>query len=105
MTASDEKYRSQSQQRVLQVLMALAGNEFGGVLPGELAKATRTTASNITRDLANLGIAGLAEEIPGTGRWRLGPKVVQLALAHLRHMDDIERRHSEVRQRYSRAPN
>lgn len=101
---SDEKYRSSTQQRVLQVLLALAGNEFGGVTPGELARATRSTASNMTRDLANLSLAGLAEEIPDTGRWRLGPKMVQLALAHLRHMDDIERRHNEVRQRYSRDP-
>lgn len=101
---TDEKYRSSSQQRVLQVLLALAGNEFHGVTPGELAKATRSTASNMTRDLANLSLAGLAEEIPDTGRWRLGPKMVQLALAHLRHMDDIERRHNEVRQRYSREP-
>ena len=103
MTAPN-KYRSQSQQRILQVLMTLAGNEFNGVLPGALAHAVNTTASNITRDLANLSLAGLAEEIPDTGRWRLGPKVVQLALAHLRHMDDVERRHEEVKQRYSRTP-
>lgn len=101
---SYEAYRSTSQQRILRVLQALAGNEFAGVTPGELARAAKCTASNITRDLANLQLAGMAEEIPGTGRWRLGPKVVQLALAHMRHLDDIERRHSEVRQRYSRDP-
>lgn len=99
-----EKYRSQSQQRVLQVLISLAGNEFNGVTPGALAKAVDTTASNITRDLANLSLAGLAEEIPDSGLWRLGPKVVQIALAHLQHMDDVDRRHDEVKQRYSRTP-
>jgi DNA-binding IclR family transcriptional regulator len=99
------RYLSPCQQRVLKMIRVLSGRECTGLAPSEIAKGMRISASNVTRDLANLKEAGLAEEIPNTGRWRLGPFLIQAALAHSlevnRHSDALD----EVKQRYSRTPN
>lgn len=93
-----------SQERGYRVLLALAGNEFLGVAPGEIAKALTTSPSNITRDLRTLQAVGLAEQIPETGRWRLGPKVVQVALAFQASLARNTARLDEINQRYTRMP-
>lgn len=98
-----QDYGCASQQRILKVALALAGQEFSGITPGELAKATGISASNVTRDLFNLRSAGLAEEMPDAqGRWRLGPKLVQVALGYMRCRDTAEARLKEMGQRYTR---
>lgn len=105
MSEQQDKYLATSQQRVLRALVSLAGHEVNGLTTSQLAHATRTSPSNTVRDLANLRAAGLAEEVPGLeGRWRLGPKLIQIALAHLRHVDQSQARLDEVKQRYSRTP-
>lgn len=93
-----------SQERGYRVLLALAGNEFLGVAPGEVAKALSTSPSNITRDLRTLAAVGLAEQIPETGRWRLGPKLVQIALAFQTSLARNTARIEEIHQRYTRLP-
>lgn len=95
------KYIVSSQQRVLQTLVALAGHELEGLAPGEVARAVRTTASNTTRDLANLREAGLAEPMD-TGRWRLSPRAAQIGLSVLKSLDDAQRRVAEISNRYTR---
>ena len=102
---TDERYRSRSQQRVLTVLLRLSGNEFYGLTPGELAEALGERPANITRDLANLKIAGLAEQIEDTGRWRLGPKLVQIAIAFRSHVERCQTKLDELDQRHTRNPN
>lgn len=97
-------YTSESQQRILRALTVLAGNEFNGLTPSEVAKAVRTSASNATRDLANLREAGLAEVIQETGRWRLGPKLVQIAVAFSTHLNRAQTRLDELTNRYTRSP-
>lgn len=97
-------YDSPAQQRILRALLVLAGNEFQGVAPGELAKAMNTTPSTATRDLHNLREAGFAEQIQETGRWRLGPKLVQVGLAFSNELMRAETRLAEIRNRYTRAP-
>lgn len=97
-------YINAAQQRLLKVVVLLAGNEFNGLAPSDLAKALSTNPSNITRDLANLKEAGLAEPLPDTGRWRLGPKLVQIALAFSDHMARSTSRMNELQQRYTRQP-
>lgn len=97
-------YDSPAQQRILRALLVLAGNEFQGVAPGELAKAMNTTPSTATRDLHNLREAGFAEQIQETGRWRLGPKLVQVSLAFSNELMRAETRLAEIRNRYTRAP-
>lgn len=97
-------YDSPGQQRILRALTVLAGNEFQGVTPGELARALGVTPSTVTRDLHNLREAGFAEQIQETGRWRLGPKPVQIALAFSSALQRAEARLGEIRNRYTREP-
>lgn len=96
-------YTSGCQQRILKVLLALAGHEFEGMTPTELATAVAASQQNITRDLDNLKTAGLAERLE-TGRWRLGPKTIQVAVAFQVHLDRHQRRLDEINQRYTRIP-
>lgn len=55
---SADKYRSEQVQRVLRVLLALAGNEFRGMLLKEVAAAADCTTDNALRALENLRTAG-----------------------------------------------
>jgi DNA-binding IclR family transcriptional regulator len=96
------RYINAAQQRVLQMLMRLAGHEIEGIAPTELALALRTSASNVTRDLANLREAGMAEPLE-SGRWRLTPRVVQISLAASASFSKAQDRLDEARQRFSRA--
>lgn len=103
---SEAKYNNQGQERGYKVLLLLAGHEFSGVSPSELSKALDTLPANITRDLHILQKAGLAEPLPyDTRKWRLGPKIVQIANAFKAHLSEVQRRADEIEQRYTRAPN
>lgn len=109
MNKQARDYTCKSQQRLLMVMRALGGHEVDGVSLTELAQAIRQrggegTTSTIYRDLHNLREAGLAEQLPESDRWRLGPWLVQLGLTHLRTLDRTAERLAETRQRYSREP-
>lgn len=60
----DDKYTSEQVQRVLRVMLALAGNEFRGMTLKEVATAADCTNDNALRALENLRTAGLAESQP-----------------------------------------
>lgn len=60
-------YLNHAQQRVLRTLAVLVDRGPQGTLPGEIADAIGTIASNTTRDLANLRHAGFGRSIDG--RW------------------------------------
>lgn len=100
---TEAKYISEQQQRLLQVIRTLAGNEIEGLAPGDLAKLIPCHASQVTRDLSNLKHFGWAEQIATTGRWRLGPQVVQIATRHMTAIDRAESRLTEIKNRFSRA--
>lgn len=104
MTTADagaaDRYISESQQRLLRIVMALSGHEVNGLAPGQVAKLAECSPSQVTRDLANLHAAGWAELVPDLRTWRLGPAPVRLALAHMAGMDRIQRRMGEVRSRF-----
>lgn len=95
-------YDSPAQQRILRALLVLAGNEFQGLAPGELAKALGVNPSTATRDLHNLREVGFAEQIQETGRWRLGPKPIQLSLAFSTAISRAQSRLNEINNRYTR---
>ena len=96
-------YTNDAQQRILRLLSLLAGHEITGLAPAEIARQQGCPASMVTRDLDNLRTAGFAELVPETGRWRLSPLVVQVALAHMAALERAEARLAETRQRYSRT--
>lgn len=98
-------YTNAAQQRVIQVLLRLAGHEVNGLAPGEIAKALDTTPSNITRDLHNLKEGGVAEQIQESGRWRLSPRIPQIGVAMLNGIGRAQAKVDEVQQRFTRNPN
>jgi IclR family acetate operon transcriptional repressor len=73
-------------ERALAVLDALAEDsaELG---TNELARRTGLNASTVSRLLATLAGAGLVEHDPGSGRYRLGVRLVQLGNAVLARLD------------------
>lgn len=98
---AEDKYISDSQQRILQLAMAMGGSPIDGLAPGQLATLNGCSPSQVTRDLANLKHAGWAEQIAATGRWRLGPTPVQLGIRHMTALDRAQRKQDEVKQRFS----
>jgi DNA-binding IclR family transcriptional regulator len=96
-------YTNDAQQRILRLLGVLAGNEITGLKPSEVAQLNQCAPSVATRDLANLREAGLAELVPETGRWRLAPGIVQIAIKHMAALERAETRLAETRNRYSRS--
>ncbi|MDT3707463.1 MAG: hypothetical protein ROZ09_11595 [Thiobacillus sp.] len=105
-------YVCEAQQRVLFVMLALAGHEFDGVSLTEIATALSQRngktkggqKNNVFRDLHNLKEAGLAEQLPDSERWRLTPRLVQIAQSYSRNLARIGSRFDEIQQRYSREP-
>lgn len=100
MSGSD--YTHEGQQRILKLVMLLAGHEIHGLAPSQIARDQGCSASMVTRDLDNLRTAGFAEVVPETKGWRLAPMVVQITARHLAALDRAEQRTSEIRNRYSR---
>lgn len=96
------KYDSNSQQRILRVMLCLFGHEIDGLAPGQIAKIVGTGPSNVTRDLHNLVEAGIAERIPGTENARISPRIGQRALAILHNIENSARKIEETRNRYTR---
>jgi DNA-binding IclR family transcriptional regulator len=92
-------------RRTLRIIVVLAGKEVFGLRTGEIAKAINELASTTTRVLAAMEHEGFCERLPNAEeRWRLGPKLVQIAQAHVAGLATIERQISEVTNRYSRTP-
>jgi DNA-binding IclR family transcriptional regulator len=103
VSESTTDYTSDSQQRILKLIVLLAGHEIVGMAPADIARQQGCAASAVTRDLANLRTAGFAELVPETGCWRLSPTVVQIALAHMAALERAAVRLSEIQNRYSRS--
>lgn len=97
-------YTNTGQQRIIKVLLALFGDAVNGYSPAVLVSATRISASNITRDLANLIEAGVAERVEETGNYRLTPRLPQQAIKVFAAIDHAERRVQEAKQRFTRNP-
>jgi DNA-binding IclR family transcriptional regulator len=100
---SGTEYTNEAQQRILRLLVTLAGNEVTGLKPSEIATLQGSARPMVTRDLANLREAGLAELVPETDRWRLAPQIVQISMKHMAALDRAEKRLGETRNRYSRS--
>ena len=64
--------------------LAAAGGELGTT---ELARRTGVNVSTVSRLLGTLAAAGYVEQVPETGRYRLGAHVLQLANAVLARLD------------------
>ena len=98
-----DQYTNEGQQRILRLLNVLAGHEVTGIAPGQIAQQQGCSASLVTRDLANLQMAGFAEQVPDTSLWRLSPTVVQISVRHATALARAQSRLQEVVQRFSRT--
>lgn len=103
MNAPADKYISEQQQRLLRLQQLLAGHEMDGLSPGEIAKLNACAPSQVTRDLANLKHFGWAEQLPTTGRWRLGPDLVRIAVRYMASLDRAQRKVDELKSRFGAA--
>src|SRR5262245_2893183 len=84
-------------QRAVAVLDALAVGDTDGGSPAqrhapelgtnEIARRTGINASTVSRLLATLADAGLVEHVAGSGRYRLGLRLLQLGNAVLARLD------------------
>jgi IclR family acetate operon transcriptional repressor len=72
-------------QRAFAVLDTLAEAD-GELVTNEIAR-TGVNASTVSRLLATLVAGGLVEHVPETGRYRLGPRLVQLGNVVLARLD------------------
>jgi DNA-binding IclR family transcriptional regulator len=89
-------------EKNIAIIRVLAGHTFSGLSNGEIAKAIEDTPQNVTRYLANLSKLGVVQETKVPKQWRLGPMMVQIALAHSANMQRVENELQEIKQRYSR---
>lgn len=100
---SGADYTHDGQQRILRLVMLLAGNEVHGLAPSHIARVQECNASMVTRDLANLQTAGWAERVRDSDNWRLAPQVVQLSVRHATALARAEDELRETRNRFSRT--
>lgn len=101
-----QQENGQAQRRIIQVILALAGNELMGVSPSEIQRSLDIpSASTVTRDLAVLKDMGLAELVQETGRWRLGPRMVQIARDFELALTKASAKVEEIKHRYTRTSN
>ncbi|PKG73152.1 hypothetical protein CXF86_19065 [Shewanella sp. GutCb] len=99
---NDSQYISEQVQRTLKVISVMAGREAQGISPSELAKLAQTSPANITRALANLKQASFAERLPSdTSRWRLAPKLVQIANSVSLNLNQAQLQLQQDQQNYS----
>src|SRR3954468_18477955 len=75
-------------ERALGVLDALSSGEELGT--NELARRSGLNASTTSRLVATLAAGGLVEHVGESGRYRLGPPVVQPGTAVLARLDSRE---------------
>ncbi len=73
-------------ERAVAVLHALA-DSTGDVGNNEIARRTGINASTVSRLLATLATDELVARVPDTGRFRLGPRLVELGNAALARVD------------------
>jgi IclR family acetate operon transcriptional repressor len=95
-TGQPSRERVAALGRSLAILDALAaGGELG---TNELARRVGTAPSTVSRQLGSLVEARLVEHVAGTGRYRLGLRVVELATAVLARLDvrTVARPHLEA---------
>lgn len=93
---------NQAQQRVMRILLVLAGHEGEGVAQSAIARAIKTSDSRVFNDLRNIAEGGFAERLEN-GNWRLAPKLVQIALAHQNGLARLKSQVEEIQQRFSRS--
>jgi DNA-binding IclR family transcriptional regulator len=98
-------YTNDAQQRLIKVILLMFGHVVHGLPPSAIAREVGCSAAVMTRDLANLRAAGIADKDEATGHWRLTPRLPQQVFKVMAAIDSAERRITEVKQRFTKQPN
>lgn len=101
---SSPDYTNAAQQRILKLVLVLFRDVVNGMSPAVLARELDVSPSAVTKDLANLRTAGLAERDEATGHWRLTPRLPQQAIKVWTAIDQAEQRLQQARSRFNRSP-
>ena len=89
--------------RTLDVLEALCGYAASGATNSELAKATHTSAPNITRAMAQLIEKGWARKSEETGRFHPTPAFTRLTFRVTADLDRVQTRLDDQRRSFTGA--
>ncbi len=88
------------------LLFALAGHSRNGLRLKPIADGIGESPSTTLRNLQRMAEDGLVERSPyDQDNWRLSPRIVQIALAHLAEVLREEQQLNDFKNRYSRSPN
>ena len=87
--------------RTLDVLEALCGFAATGATNSELARAARTSAPNITRDMAQLIAKGWARKSEDTGRFHPTPAFTRLTFRVTADLDRLQTRLDDQRRSFT----
>ena len=90
-------YTNAAQQRILRLILAMFGDVVHGYTPGQLCQITGHKPDAMTRDLANLVIAGLAARDEDNGRYWLTARLPQQAVKVHAAIGRAEARLAETR--------
>lgn len=97
--------KHESFKKCMAIIWALKGHELHGLSPSEIARACGISNSDVTNLRKTMMEEGYVEQVRGIeGRYRLAPKLIQVAYAH---MDGIKRARLEIdenEQRCTRLP-
>lgn len=102
---SKEASPSQSVTTTIQVIKALSGHEFDGLLLGQVAQLCDLVPSTALRYLESLAAAGIAmRDTRNPKVWRLGPALVQIAIAFHAHLAAKQTALADFANNYTRNP-
>jgi DNA-binding IclR family transcriptional regulator len=107
MAANDSKDKGDKQAvaRTIQIIRALAGHEFDGLLLGQVAQACDLHPSTALGYLEALVYHGIvARDTRNPKLWRLGPALVQIAIAFQAHLAAKQRELDNFAHNYTRHP-
>jgi DNA-binding IclR family transcriptional regulator len=96
-----------AQTRLLHVIEALAGNEVTGLTLAGVVEAMAfdgAAPSTTLRDLETLEAAGWAHRVPGTKRWALAARPIQILFHFQSGLARAKQRVAEVEANYNRMP-
>jgi DNA-binding IclR family transcriptional regulator len=91
--------------RTIKVIKALAGHEFDGLLLGQIAQASDLVPSTALRYLEALAETGITQRDSRNPKvWRLGPALVQIAIAFHAHLAAKQTALADFANNYTRNP-
>lgn len=100
MNKKQTQYHNESQQRIMKLMLLMFNDPVQGMSPVQIARELSVTPSMVTRDLANLKEAGIAERDEALQTWRLTALLPQQNLKALTVFERLAKKTEEIKKRY-----